>query len=499
MDTPPQNNQGAPPELRRRGPDEDGRPRGRRRVEEEEDEDEEDILPIPSVREELGEAPEQDNETQEEDENGGDTEEYNPEYEDNPPISLDEFDLDELASKVEDKLDELITEGEFADQEILPPLEIEPTSIINDNKEKYKYEDIVKLLQPLAPNPGDKAGPVCNEVHKLMGKDETEKTKRFQKIFTVFSEIVGEDTIQELLGTEYNADDTDYKKKILKDIAAVFYKMLLMLLGKHNADEAIDADSHVFDDTNNRKLLARHAVFHIAKIQKGDFVETLTEGIIHHPYFTAEPRYLLIIWKFILDLPAQVKVFWAQYYITTFISGYGQSLETFNPESIGPYGFIASCIGGNLEKMLFSIGMAITHFYKFERPLAETSEEELRTLKNALRYRLFQDYYANVEEELSIDSYREYIEREFASNPVLMQKYLNVLSDESFIAELQPNFLLGGRKKMRRKLTLKKFMKRKRVTRKVLNKNRNKKRIKKHTRKTNKRINKRKNTRRHKV
>ena len=284
------------------------------------------LAPPPNIRDEL---------LTEEDENGGDTLPYTGEY-DNPPSY---FEVDEIASMAEEELGELVEDGTLIDQEILPPLEIEPTSIINDNEKGYTYADIVKLLQPLTPNPGDKAEPVCQEVHKLMGKDESEKAKRMQEIFKVFSEIVGEDTIQELINDKY---DTDNKQEVLRRIALVFYKMILILLGKHNADEASDADSHVFDNVSHRETLARHAVFHIAKVQIGEYVETLAEGIIHHPYFTAEPSYLLIIMMFILDLPTQVQVFWAQYYITAFISGYGQTLEDFNPILRGPYGFIAS-------------------------------------------------------------------------------------------------------------------------------------------------------------
>ena len=144
--------------------------------------------------------------------------------------------------------------------------------------------------------------------------------------------------------------------------------------------------------------------------------------------------------------------------------------------------------------MLFSIGMAITHFYKFERPVAETSEEELQTLKNALRDRLFQNYYLasseDDDEELSLKGYKTYIEKEFASDPIIMQKYLDILADESFIEELQPNFMLGGRKKLRNIRTLKKYIRKnkQRITKKLLQKKHTiKKRAnKKITRKANK-------------
>lgn len=421
----------------------------------------------------------------------------------------------------------------------LPPIVIDPTSTIG--RSPITYEELVRLL---VPPKGEKiplskmkintmygieslgntplavwrqvglidTEPVKNAVFKCVSVPaETEgeaivyekpyacmvvhalsKHLDVKKIFKLFNDTVGRSEIDNMFDSR--GYDSMSPKDKLNSIAKEFYIFLLTLLGKHNSDEGDEADTRIFDDLTIRKKLVKHAVFN------------KDEGIMNHPRFddSLDGSYaddLMVIQMFIALLPEQVQVAWAQNYITEFINGYGQTTATFDP-LIKPTGFAASCVNGNLEKIILSIAPAITHFYKFEPPPAETEAEELQTLIYAITEgSYFQKYFASVEEEEgpTIEGYKTYIDTDLELNPERKERILALLQRPDIIDKINATISLmsGGRKIYRRKIKLtrknKKIIK---ITKKRVFKNRiSKKRVSKKCVKTisnNKRNNKKK-------
>ena len=229
----------------------------------------------------------------------------------------------------------------------------------------------------------------------------------------------------------------------------------------HNADDSEDSWTHIYDDTEKRKQLVKHAIFNSE------------EGIMNHPRFDYEsrnayPENILLLNMFIESLPIQVQVAWAQNYIKEFIEGYGQELETFDRENRSDIGFIASCLNGNLEKFLLSIRTAIVQFYPVEIE-EETEEQKLQTLKNAVTGSEFQKYFQTVDD---IDGptmlgYKNYIQSNADVKEELRQKYLELLEDPEIVKKIEEtiSIMSGGRK--RKQVRGKKTMTRKTMTRKI--------------------------------
>jgi hypothetical protein len=455
----------------------------------------------------------------------------------NPPPSINlEVNLEEEATS------ELSPDDQ--DDSILPPLEIEPLSKINNSD--YTYANIVTLLSPsinnvklpiskmevhkwyristlgntlletwqqvgltIEPNkevlfkciyvPPETEGeaivyestPACMAVHELSRQLD------YDTIIETFQQIIGEEKIDaELSLPIYLNKSVEGNQSILHYVAKEFYKMIVSLLHKHNSNETEDSWTHVFDSYDKRLLLAKHAIFHTE------------EGIMFHPKFgngsdDVDASELLIIKMFIQALPIQIQLAWAQNYMNEFITGYGQSLETFDPTLVGDMGFIASCINGNLEKILLSIIPAITYFYKNERPAVETPEERAQMLINSLTGSEFQNYFGSVEdvEGPTIEGYKHYILENKTINEERKTRYLDLLNKENpnnviSIIENIIHTMSGGAmkfwrknktqqhnhiKKSRRKLN--KSNKSKKINRRITRKVFKKKHITKHTKK----------------
>jgi uncharacterized protein YjbI with pentapeptide repeats len=392
---------------------------------------------------------------------------------------------------------------EYPDVVQLSPLVIEPSFVINDgNVPPYTYGEIVELLTPNIKhvkltisemekyrwygisklgnttleewntiieqnNPLDKlpnighvfkcisvpeqkeeeaivyiANPPCMDVHELSRQLD------LQKIFDAFKVIGGN-------GRE------DYN--IMK-VSVMFAKLLYKLLSIHNKDEPDGSWTDAFKDIEKRIIMINHASFHEE------------EGIMYHPFFQASPHKLYDIIAFIEKLPLQIQVAWAQNYINEFITGYDQTLEDFDPNKRhNVMGFIASCINGNLEKILFSIRTAIVQFYKNEIPGEETNEEKRQTLIYSFTEgTLFQEYYGSLEgadEGASVEGYKVFIETNPESKLSDEQKriFLSMFDDATILDKL--NIMIGqvaGKRRNRIKKTKKKTIRKvKKTSRKV--------------------------------
>ena len=416
--------------------------------------------------------------------------------EDGDDFDGDDFDPDESDEEyfiIDDDIDDEIIDN----VRILPALEIDPESPINSISD-ITYQDIIDILTPRITNnklpisrmivgtwygisnvgntpnevwsqigldgkspnigtifrcnstPKESEGegivyesvPTCMAIHKMS------QNLDFEEIFNIFQLVVGENN--EL----YNKHDLDFRTKIvsskdqLKLFSKLFYRFLVNHLGVHIADEPPDSWSHVYDELDARKKFARHAVFHI------------DEGIVHHQKLIKLPQFLLLIMLFLSELPEQVQVIWAQNYMREFITGYGAQLETFNPEENQPDGFIAGCINGNFEKLLFSIGSGIVHFVKSEVVQSQVD------LKTELTGSLFEEYFSSVNDLVgpTIEGYELYIQNKPNINEDIRSQYLTLLKDESITSQIEQLISAlsgGGRKRKSRNIikTIKKINK----------------------------------------
>jgi uncharacterized protein YjbI with pentapeptide repeats len=433
---------------------------------------------------------------------------------------LDEENANELADAADAELNAEYSEAELQGGERLPPIIIDPQTPINDSE--YTYNDIVLLLTPQmkkvvklplsqmkayswygihslgntsietwrqvglkkpVPMIGDgfkcimappaeegeaivyESGPACMAVHDLKFD--------LNRAFKIFYEITGIEREAEFaLATPQQA---------LQSYATDFYKMLIILLGKHNTNENV-GDTQVFDNLAQRKKMVKHAIYHYE------------EGLIIYSGFDTNhvnsvsgirgnPRDLLVIMKFVELLPEQLQVDWAQHYINEFITGYGKELATFDPSERSELGFIASCINGNMEKIMLTFSAAIRDFYKSDerkRPSDVTEEEAASEKRQNLIATLtgseFQAYFKTLRDDMgpSIAGYTKYIEEKDGFSNEKRRQMLLLLNEPDIIAQLeeQISYVSGGGKR-NKKQTMGKVM-RKRTTLKVFKKNKNK-------------------------
>lgn len=426
----------------------------------------------------------------------------------------EEEEANELAATADAELNEEYSEAELNRVgEPLPPIIIDPQTPINDSE--YTYNDIVLLLTPQmkkvvklplsqmkahswygihslgntsietwrqvglkkpVPMIGDgfkcimappaeegeaivyESGPACMAVHDLKFD--------LNRAFKIFYEITGIEREAEFALATPQAS--------LQSYATDFYKFLIILLGKHNTNENV-GDTQVFDNLARRKQMVKHAVFHYE------------EGLIIYPGFDisdvnsvsgirGNPRDLLVIMKFVELLPEQVQVDWAQHYMNEYITGYEQELATFDPKKRSELGFIASCINGNMEKIMLTISAAIRDFYRSherKRPSDVTEEESNAEKRQDLIATLtgseFQAYFKTIQNDMSpsIAGYAKYIEEKDGFSTEKKRQMLLLLNEPDIIAQLeeQISYVSGGRKI--KKQTMGKVM-RKRTTMKVL-------------------------------
>ena len=465
----------------------------------------------------------------------------------------DEQDANELADAADVELNAEYSEAELNEVgEPLPPIIIDPQTVINDSE--YTYNDIVLLLTPQmkkvvklplsqmkvnswygihslgntsietwrgvglkkpVPMIGDgfkctmvppaeegeavvyESGPACMAVHDLKFD--------LNRVFKIFYEITGIEREEEFSVATAEAS--------LQSYAVDFYKFLIILLGKHNTNENV-GDTQVFDNLARRKQMVKHAVFHY---QEGLLIYYGFD--INHVNSVSgirgNPRDLLVIMKFVELLPEQVQVDWAQHYMNEFITGYEQELATFDPKKRSELGFIASCINGNMEKIMLTISAAIRDFYLTEeqkRPSdvteAETDAEKRQDLIAALTGSEFQAYFKTLRDDMApnIAGYAKYIEEKDGFSTEKRRQMLLLLREPDVIAQLeeQISYVSGGGKKSRKnkKHHTGKVVK-KRTTVKVVRKNHKKPRLtkkkvikKERKRKTIKRIRRRKTLKR---
>jgi len=458
---------------------------------------------------------------------------------------------DELAEKAEqllsmqvgNELEELLSMqvGNELEELILPPLVISKTAKINDmDGQNYTFEDIVSLLTPKitnmkiplsqmmlhqwygiaslgktalsiwqqvgvnephigtifksksVPNPESEEAIVYETVPACMAVHELSRMLDIDNLFKTFLDSVGD----EVFSDEYDTHTRRvviHEKDKLEKFAMMLYNLLLTLLSNHNENETADSWTHIYNDIEKRKQLIKHAVFNSE------------EGIMYHPRFdytlhNGVPKNILLFIMFIESLPIQIQVAWAQNYIKEFIEGYDQQLETFDRTKRSDMGFIASCLNGNLEKMLLSIRTAIVQFYPIEID-EETEEQKLQTLKNAVTGSLFQKYFESVTDVAgpTLEGYKNYIQTnpEFNNKEEVRQKYLEYLEEQDIIDKITEtiDIMSGGKKKrgmkcktMKRRKTIKRKTDKKNHTKPVRknNKHKHKKTIKKNKKGKNK-------------
>ena len=397
---------------------------------------------------------------------------------------------DELVEKVEQFNQLQAKEGSEEEENILPPLVIDKTEKINDRYEQtYTFEYIVSLLSPKitnvkiplsqmeinkwygiaslgntdpsiwaqvgvneprigtvfksesVPNPESGEAIVYETVAACMAVHELSRRLDISKLFKTFKDSVdGEVFSQEL--DRLTRRGLISEQDQLEKFAIMLYNLLFYLLSKHNDDETSDSWTDIYDDIEKRKKFISHAVFNSE------------EGIMYHPRFDYRDQNgfsedILLLIMFIESLPPQIQVAWAQNYIKEFIEGYGQQLETFDRKKRSGMGFIASCLNGNLEKMLLSIRTAIVQFYPLELE-EETEEKKLQKLKRAVTGSLFQRYFGTVD-EATLEGYTNYIETnpEFNNNEELRQTYLELLEDPEVIDKIRQTIeiMSGGKKR----------------------------------------------------
>jgi uncharacterized protein YjbI with pentapeptide repeats len=401
-----------------------------------------------------------------------------------------------------------------AAEDVLAPLELDLQAVIPGSKSQHTYNDIVQLLLPkinsvkmplsamkvyqwygiasLGTTPrevwesvglGDKvpaigvrfkcinttpatpgeaqvyeSGPDCMAIHDLVRDID------IGKVMYTFRDIVGTERLQ----AATLADDAELLNKVTQEM----YLLVVFLLGYHLADEegADEAGQEAWtryyntgaENFQKRSQLVKHAIYH------------KHEGLIVHPFFEPDspsgtPDNLLIIIEFIKTLPLQVQVAWAQNYIKEFITGYGQTLKDFDPLQKQEFGFIASCINGNFEKMLMAIRTAIVQFAYSERPPEYTDEDRNQDIRNAVTGSVFQTYFSQERDPggPTITSYREFIEATDTIKPELKVQYLLLLEDQSIIDALDEtiNVMSGGRRSRRK--TLKRMKSKQKKTKKT--------------------------------
>lgn len=410
---------------------------------------------------------------------------------------------DELAEKAEQLLSMQV--GNELEELMLPPLVISKTAKINDmDGQNYTFEDIVSLLTPKitnmkiplsqmmlhqwygisslgktalsiwqqvgvnephigtifksksVPNPESEEAIVYETVPACMAVHELSRMLDIDNLFKTFLDSVGD----EVFSDEYDTHTRRvviHEKDKLEKFAIILYNLLLTLLSNHNENETADSWTHIYNDIEKRKQLVKHAVFNSE------------EGIMYHPRFdytlhNGVPKNLLLFIMFIESLPIQIQVAWAQNYIKEFIEGYDQQLETFDRTKRSDMGFIASCLNGNLEKMLLSIRTAIVQFYPIEIEIEEeTEEQKLQTLKNAVTGSVFQKYFESVTDVAgpTLEGYKNYIQTnpEFNNKEEVRQKYLEILEKKDIIDKITEtiDIMSGGRKKriIKRRKTIK--------------------------------------------
>jgi len=411
----------------------------------------------------------------------------------------DATNADELAALAHEELAQEQAQAP-AETEALAPLDIMPDSKIN-NGSNITYEDIVSLLVPkfnsvkipisqmqlhnwygiasvgttppdiwalnkVTPNIGTvfkcleapipsegeamvyESSPACMSVHELSRKLD------INLIFEKFTKVIPDGPFDSTYTRLRAGRSTD--REILEAFGIYLYKEIFLLLRNHNADEPADAWMHVFDDEEQRKKFVKHAVFH------------KDEGIVNHPKFDSRlqntfPEQLLVIALFIEELPLQVQVKWAQNYIKEFITGYEQELETFDPARYMPMGFIASCVNGNLEKLLLTISGAITYFYPQERPVEESEEEKLQLLRKNITDSEFNKYFKTVQLDPAgptFEGYRSYIQTtpDLNTNEERRLQFIDLLKDPEIISKIEEtiSYMSGGRRKNKKKTIKKK-------------------------------------------
>lgn len=407
-----------------------------------------------------------------------------------------------LSYEVEDEFADIQYEPIEEDQERLAPLEIDPDQPINEGVSGNTYGELVKLLAPsntkkvklpISRMEMDKwygissIGNTSPDVWSQLNVVEPLIGKVFQCIF-VPEQQEGEsmvyETVAPCMAVHSIAGGLDKRQIIqffdatmaqdktesaydtlvsnypdpneqLNYLSKEFFNFLMSRLGKHNADETEDSWTHVYDDIELRKTLVKHAIFHVE------------EGIKNHPFFDktnrySGPEFFLLIQEFLKVLPIQVQVVWAQNYIQEFITGYGQTLDTFDPTLRSPEEFIASCLNGNLEKLLISIVTGVTHFYKSEREI-EGEEQEQERLLDALLGSEFQNYYGElIDEGPTLDGFIKHIKEGPIISENDREKYIEILNDPNYKRQIEDNINVytGGR---RRKHNTRKYIKKRKA------------------------------------
>lgn len=314
--------------------------------------------------------------------------------------------------------------------------------------------------------------PDCMAVHDLSGK--LDKRQLMEK----FALIIGNKELIDGFKTHYTLSNKDLLKHFI-DILATTIDNLLKL---HNQDDGENGWTSEYDKPAQRAKFIKHALYH----EK--------EGLINHVFFDADvtfntdvtgsPYYVLYLIMFLNTLPLQMRVYWAQNYIYQFITGYEQTLQTFDPtKKIPPYNFIASCIGGNLEKALLTFRDAINHFTDgtlIQETEAERQENLLRIYTKNVEAG-FEEYYGTTEEP-SVEGYENYLaQREITDSFTadIQRQYIAILKNDPVVRSKLTcviNRISGGGKKRTKKHTTKKQKTKKQC----------KKQTKKHTKKQSK-------------
>jgi uncharacterized protein YjbI with pentapeptide repeats len=391
----------------------------------------------------------------------------------------------------------------------LEPLTITPSTIINDNyASSITYESIVKLLTPNVKNVklsiseivkynwygiSNLGNTTLDEWNSISEKklDEMPNIGYVFKCIDIPIQREGEANVYtahppcmdvhelsrslniENIFTTFKYFRSDIRDNIsIMQIHERFAKLLYKLLSIDNSYGNDDAWTNVFKNIETRKVIINHAVFH------------LEEGISKHPFFERFPDKLLTLILFIEKLPLQIQVLWVQNYINEFITGYGKTIEDFNPQIRGDMGFIASCINGNFEKILLSFRTAIVHFYQAQSPEKETSEEKQQTLISSFIGSVFHDYFETLEDiSPTTEGYKKFI---YTLSQAKQDIFLPMFDDAEIMALLEEQIGLVGGKGRKNKKTIKN-----RRNKKTIKNRKNKKTIK--NRKNKKTIKNRKN------
>jgi uncharacterized protein YjbI with pentapeptide repeats len=331
--------------------------------------------------------------------------------------------------------------------------------------------------------------PDCMAVHELSRK------LNVPKLMENFSLIVGNKEIIKEIKKQYTSTTNS---ELVQRFMAILKETLDDLLQLHNAEDGVNGWTSVYDTVANRNKFINHALYHAE------------EGLINQHMFNADstPIFIVYLIMFLNTLPLQMRVYWAQNYILQFITGYGQTLENFNPtRHMPPYNFIASCLGGNLEKFFLSIGTAIAHYID-GKLIVETEEEQKENLKRVLTKNVeaeFEKYYGTTEDP-TIEGYEEYLSQKEITGDFttdIKSQYIDILKTDPVIRSKLKCFvhrISGGgkkrktrRRKQNKPISKKHTLKKHTLKKHTLKKHTLKKHtLKKHTLKKNK-LNKKKN------